>query len=141
MIESLSFLLHVIAKDLYTILSSIKPQWILNLSVSTFTISTESGGNVAVDSFRVWSFMIKFSLFLQTLKNCFEISVYDKGNFELVLSALKPHEKILVWHVYPNRFIVYTIFKVLVPGLSLESLEAVQTEVIFVLMLTINASK
>ena len=49
MVESLSYLLDVIAKDLYAILTSIEPQWILKLSVDECSRSTESGGNVVVD--------------------------------------------------------------------------------------------
>ena len=49
MVESLSFLLDVIAKDLYVIITSIEPQQILDLSLHECSISTESRGNVVVD--------------------------------------------------------------------------------------------
>ena len=49
MIESFSFLLNVIAKDLYAIFTSIEPQQILDLSVCNGGIRTESTGNVVVD--------------------------------------------------------------------------------------------
>ena len=44
MVESVSFLLSVIAKYLYVVLTSIEPQRILNLSIHKHSISTESGG-------------------------------------------------------------------------------------------------
>ena len=100
MVKSLGFLFYVFAKDLYTILALIKLQRILNLSISTYTVSTKSRGNMAVDSFHSSACVgslrngitVKFGysvpLFLQTLKrlfqNRFKVSVYDKGNFELV---------------------------------------------------------
>ena len=49
MVESLSFILNMISKDLCTILSSIEPQQILDLSVCECGVSTESGGNLVVD--------------------------------------------------------------------------------------------
>ena len=90
MVKSLGFLFDVFAKDLYVIFAPIKLQRILNLSVSTCTMSTESRGNVVVDSFRVGSFRnettIKFGLFFQTwrrfFQNHFEVRI-KKGNFEL----------------------------------------------------------
>ena len=62
MVKSLGFHLDVFAKNLYLILSPIKLQRILNLSISTCTISTESGGNMAVDSFRVGIFRNKSTI-------------------------------------------------------------------------------
>ena len=85
---------------------------------------------------------MKFGFFLQTLKNRFEVSVYDKGNFEPVLSTMEPHKRILFRHVYPNCFIVCTIFEMFVSGLfAVESLEAVQAEVLLVSITTIAAPK
>ena len=49
MIESLSFLLDVIANNFLAILASIEPQQILDLSICKCGISTESRGNVLVD--------------------------------------------------------------------------------------------
>ena len=49
MVESLSFLLDVIAKDIYAILALIEPQRILELSLRECGISTESRRNVVVD--------------------------------------------------------------------------------------------
>ena len=148
MVKSLGFLFNVFAKYLYMILSLIKLQRILNLSISTCTISTESRESMAVDSFCVGSFRNgttkKFSLFLQTLKrlfqNHFKVNIYGKGNFELVLSTMEPHKEILFRHVYPHHFIVYAIFIVFVSGcLTVESLEAVQAEVLLVSITTIAA--
>ena len=64
MVESLSFLLNVISKDFYIILTSIEPQWILNLSVHKCSISRESGENVVVDVSHVGAKGIRISLFL-----------------------------------------------------------------------------
>ena len=69
MVEYLRFL-HVIATDSHAILASIEPHRILDLSVRKGGISTAFGGNAAVDFFHIGSFRIKFSLILQTLKNC-----------------------------------------------------------------------
>ena len=49
MVEPLSFLLDVIAKNLHIFLASIEPQKILNLAIWECSISTESGGNMVVD--------------------------------------------------------------------------------------------
>ena len=49
MVKSLSFLLNVIAKILYAILTSKEPQWILDLSVFKVGISTETGGNTVAN--------------------------------------------------------------------------------------------
>ena len=94
----------------------------------------------AVNSFCVWSFRIKFSLFLQTLENRFEVCIDDEGNLELILPTVESHEEILLGHVYPNSLIVHTIFEVLFPGhFTVESLEAVQAEVLSSLTITIAA--
>ena len=145
MVKSLGFTFDVFAKDLYTILASIKYQRILNLSVSTCAINTKSRGNVAVDSFRVGSFRNKTTIkfcFVFLLGNPFEVRICGKGNFKLVLSTIKSHKRILFGHVYPNCFIVYAIFIVFVPGfLAVKSLKAVQAEVLLVSMATIATSK
>ena len=138
MVESLGFLLDVIGKDFHTILASIEPQWILDLSVCKGGVHAKSGGNVAVDFPGIGSFRTEFSLILQTLKNCFKVSIDDEWNSELVLPTMESHEGILFKQVDPHSFVVYTIFKVLVPGhFTLKSLEAVQAEVVFVLVLAI----
>ena len=125
MVKYLGFLFDVFSKDLYTILTSIEPLRILNLSISKHTISTESERNVVVELFHsaaprsacVWNIRkgttIKFGFFLQTLNNHFEFNVYDKVNFQLVLSTMESHKRILFRDVYPNYFIVCTIFKML----------------------------
>ena len=83
---------------------------------------------------------IKFGFFL--LENRFEVRIYGKGNFELVLSTVESHKRILFRHVYPNRFIVYTIFRVFVSGcLAVQSLKAVQAKVLSVPIATIATSK
>ena len=80
--------------------------------------------------------------FLQTFKNCFEISIYFKGNFELVLPIMESHKIILFRHVYPNCFMVCTIFEVLAPGcLAVKSLKAVQAEVLSGSIAAIATSK
>ena len=74
-------------------------------------------------------------------KNRFEVSIYGKGNFELLLSTMKSHKRVFFGHIYPHRFIVYTIFIIFVPGfLALKSLEAVQAEVMLVIMVVIATS-
>ena len=42
MVESIGFLLDVIAKDFHAVLASIEPQWMLDLSLFKGGISTES---------------------------------------------------------------------------------------------------
>ena len=129
----------MIAKDIHAILASIKPQRIFNLSINTCTITIESRGNIAVDLFHVWSFRIKFGLFLQTLENHFEVNIDTEETLKLVLPTMKSHEGILFNHVYPHHFVVYAIFEVLVPGLfPVESLKAVQAEVLLAVILTIT---
>ena len=87
---------------------------------------------MAVDSFHIGSFRIKFSLFLQTLENHFEVGIDDTGNLELILPTMDSHKGMLFGHVCPHCFIVYAIFKVLVPGLfAVESLKTVQAKVLF----------
>ena len=50
----------------------------------------------------------------------------------------EPHEGIWFVHVYPHCFMVSPIFEVLVPGcFAVKSLEAVQAEVLLVLVLTV----
>ena len=56
MVESLGSFLDVIAKDLYPILTSIEPLWILDLSVRECSISTESRGNMMIDISLVYEF-------------------------------------------------------------------------------------
>ena len=137
MVKSLGFFFNVFPKGLYTILAPIKLRRILNLSISTCTISAESGGNVTVYSFHCAAHVGHF-----LFKNCFKVRIYGKGNFELVLSAMESHKKILFGYVYPNHFIVYTIFIVFVPGcLAVKSLEEVQAEVLLLFMATIAAPK
>ena len=63
-IESLGFLLDVTAKDFHAVLVSIGPPQIFNLCVHKHCISTESGGNVAVDFSDIGSFRIEFGLIL-----------------------------------------------------------------------------
>ena len=53
MVESLGFLLDVLAKDLYAIPASIEPQRIHDLSIHKDGIRAESRGNVEVDFFCV----------------------------------------------------------------------------------------
>ena len=51
-------------------------------------------------------------------------------------------KKILLGHVYSHHFMVYAIFKVLVPGcFTGKSLEAVQVKVLMVSIATIAAPK
>ena len=113
------------------------------------------GGKVTVESFCVGRFRkgttTKFDLFLLQIlkrlfqflfKNCFEVCIYNKGNFKLVLSTMKPHKKILLRHVYPNCFDVYAIFEMFVSGLlTVKSLEVAQEEVLFVSIATIATPK
>ena len=99
-VESLGFLLNVIAKDFHAVLCLIKPLWILDLSIHTSGVHTKSGGDVAVDFPGVGGFRIEFSLILQTLKNHFKVGINDEENFELVLPTMESHEGILFRHVY-----------------------------------------
>ena len=63
-----------------------------------------------------------------------------KEHFELVLPTMESHKRILFRHVYPHCFLIYAIFEVLVPELfAVESLEAVQAEVLLVSIATIAA--
>ena len=95
MVKSIGFLFDVFAKCLHSILAPKKVQRILNLSISTCTISTESGGNIAVNSFCGGACSAAcVGLFLQTLKNRFKVSICGKGNFEL-LSAMESYKGIL----------------------------------------------
>ena len=99
-----------------------------------------------VDFFGIGSFRIEchcpFGLILQTLENCFKINIDDKWNLELVLPTMEPHEGICFKHVYSNCFVVFAIFEVLVPGhFAVESLEADQAEVVFMLVLAVTASE
>ena len=51
--------------------------------------------------------VIKFDPFF-LLENSFEVSIYCKGNFKLVLSTMKFHKRILFRHIYPKWSIVHT---------------------------------
>ena len=93
-----------------------------------------------VDFSHVW--MIRISLFLQTLENHFEVSIDNEGNLELVIPTVESQEGILLGHVDPHCFMACATFEVFIPGLfALESLEAVQAEVIFVLELPVTTSE
>ena len=100
-----------------------------------------SGVKLSIRSFnlfRVGAWRIRISPFLHTLENHFKVSIDDEGNLELVLLTVESHEGILFENVYPHRFMVCTIFEVLVFGfLTLKSLETVQAEVVFVLVLAV----
>ena len=68
--------------------------------------------------------------------------VFIERNIELILPSMESHARILFRHAYPNCFLVYTISEVLVPELfAVESLEAVQAEIMFVLVLTAITSE
>ena len=75
MVEFYDFLIDVIAKDFHAVIASAEPQQILYLSICKAGVHTESEGSVAVDFSHVGSFKIEFGLILQTLKNCFKVSV------------------------------------------------------------------
>ena len=78
-------------------------------------------------------------LILQALKSCFKISIDNKWN---VLPTMESHEGIWFVPVYPHCFIVHTIFQMLVPGrFAVESLEAVQEEVLLAVILTVATSE
>ena len=64
MVESLGFLLVVIAKDFHAIIVLIEPQQIPSLSICKRGACTKSRGNVAVDFSHVGSFRIEVSLIL-----------------------------------------------------------------------------
>ena len=53
MIKSSGFVIDVIAKHIYTILSSIKFQWIFNFPINELTINAKARGNVFIDFFSV----------------------------------------------------------------------------------------
>ena len=128
----------MIVEDLYEILASIEPQQIIDLSVCKGGIHAKSGGSMVVDFSCTGSFRIEFGLILQTLENCFEAGIGNEGNLELVLPTMEFHKEILLGHVNPHHFMVYTIFKLLVPGhFTVESLEAVQAEVLSSLTITV----
>ena len=81
---------------------------------------------MAVDFPGVGSFSIEFGLILQTLKNCFKVSIDKEKNSELVLHTIKSNKGILLRNVYLHHLMVYAIFEVLVPGcLAVKSLKAV----------------
>ena len=92
---------------------------------------------MAVNLFRC---TVRVGFFL--IKNHFKVRIYGKGNFKLVSPTMKSHKIILFKNVYPDCFIVYTIFIVSVPGcFAVESLEAVQEEVLSVFITTIVSPK
>ena len=65
---------------------------------------------MAVDSFCVGIFRNETAInFGFLLENRFKVSLYGKGNFNPVLSTMESYKGILFRHVYPDRFIVYTI--------------------------------
>ena len=85
---------------------------------------------------------IRIGVFLQTLENCFKVSIDDEGNLEFVLPTVECHKRIPFGHVYPNHFVVCTTFEMFVPGLfTVESLKTVQTEVVFVMVFTVTTSE
>ena len=93
---------------------------------------------MAVDFPGVGSFRIEFGHMLRTLENRFEIAVDDEWNLELVLPMIEPHKSILFGNVYSHHFVVFPIFKVLVPGcFAVKSLNVVQAEVLSVPVATI----
>ena len=51
--KSLDFVFNVIAKHIYTILTSIEFQWIFDLPISEHTIHSETRGAVLIDFFSV----------------------------------------------------------------------------------------
>ena len=62
MVESLGFLLYVIAKYFHAIIASIEPQQIPNLSICKGGACTKSRGNVAVEFSHAGSFRIERSV-------------------------------------------------------------------------------
>ena len=74
------------------------------------------------------------------MENRFKVGVDEEGNSELVLLTMESHKGIRFGHAYPHHFVVYETSEVFVPGLfAVESLKTVQTEVVFVLVLTVTA--
>ena len=93
-----------------------------------------------VDFPGVESFRITDVRGLQALKNHSEIDVDDNWNLELVFPTMESHKGFR--HVHSHSFMVFAIFEVLLPGcFTLKYLEAVQTEVVFVLVLIVPAHK
>ena len=86
--KSLGFFLEMIANDFHAILAPIEFPWMIDLSIHKGGVSTESGGNVAVDFPSAGSFRIEFSLTLRNLETHFEVGIDDEGNLELVLPII-----------------------------------------------------
>ena len=53
MVKSFDFVFNLIAKHLYTILTSIEFKWIFDLSISEHTIHAETRWDVLIDIFSV----------------------------------------------------------------------------------------
>ena len=76
---------------------------------------------------------IGIGLLFNILKNGFEVSIDDEGNFELIVPTMKFHKKMLCRHFDTYHFIVYAVFKVFAPShFAVKSLETVSAEVVFV---------
>ena len=75
MVESLGFLLDVITKDFHAILASKELQQTINLSIHESGLHAKSRGNMAVNFPGIGSFRIEVSLILQTLENCFQVTI------------------------------------------------------------------
>ena len=85
------FFFDVVAKHLYTILASVKFQWIFNWPMSKLAADAKARWNVVINLFGVWFVRVRTRAMYWS-KNGFKVCIHCEWHLSLVLPIMEHHE-------------------------------------------------